>query len=374
MSLTAFLNGQRVSAMALGRLEWEALRGSKPQIELPDCRCAGFMRISKLGTQHFVHAKGATNCTSAAESDEHDYFKHQIADAISKAGWSPQIEANDPGGCWRADVMAVRAAVRVAFEVQLSTITFAELSRRHERYRSTGIHAIWFYGPSAFGVQCPPESDIPLFPLGKQNYNFWQPSSAQAPDDVRIGDRQLGLTEAVISLLSGHFRLCSVRRQTTVQSIAIFEFAYCWACQRGFHIYSLMECGGSCGNEPSASEDSGNPLSLNKAGAPWIVQRVREFAAKNPQLNLEVSYPEWLYAESSRRRHFTFPCFHCGALIASEIYEQLLFSGECMQDPNYAIRQVARITLNRREALIDSKHWCYSTSRRFCGPAINRTQ
>jgi hypothetical protein len=56
MPLSAYVNGERQIASLLNQSEWEDLRTKKPAIELGCCRGRGFMRVSKLGTQHFVHA------------------------------------------------------------------------------------------------------------------------------------------------------------------------------------------------------------------------------------------------------------------------------------------------------------------------------
>jgi hypothetical protein len=105
---------------------------------------------------------------------------------------------------------------------------------------------------------------------------------------------------------------------------------------------------------------------LKDAGAPWIVRKVRQFVATHPEMNLMVSYPGWHWAQSSRRKHFTFCCFHCGALIASEIFEQLLEDDRCMQSPEYFLGHVATIPLRTKREFIDSPHWCFSPDHRFC--------
>lgn len=105
---------------------------------------------------------------------------------------------------------------------------------------------------------------------------------------------------------------------------------------------------------------------LKKAGAPWIVRKVQQYVANHSEMDLSVSYPGWYWAQSSRRKHFTFCCFHCGALIASEIFEQLLEDNECMQSPEYFLGPIKTIPLRTKQEFIDAPHWCYSEVHRFC--------
>lgn len=88
------------------------------------------MRVSKLGTQHFVHAWRADMCTTAPESAEHLLLKSTILRAVQVAGWNGDVEVCSPDGAGRVDVMATKDSLRVAFEVQLSAIPFSQLAAR----------------------------------------------------------------------------------------------------------------------------------------------------------------------------------------------------------------------------------------------------
>ena len=78
------------------------------------------MRVSKLGTQHFVHARRSDACTSAPESAEHLLLKSIILVAVRNAGWDGDVEVCSQEGGWRADVMASKDKLRVAFEVPIN--------------------------------------------------------------------------------------------------------------------------------------------------------------------------------------------------------------------------------------------------------------
>jgi hypothetical protein len=171
----------------------------------------------------------------------------------------------------------------------------------------------------------------------------------------------------VCALLNRQFRHCAKQRITTVEGITIFQFHECWACHRDFHVFCPTECRASCDERLRLGEFQDwitNPL--KDAGAPWIIRKVEQFVAAHPEMNLIVSYPGWRWAQSSRRKHFTFCCFHCGALVASEIFEQLLEYNECMQSPEYFLGQITTIPLRTNQEFIDAPHWCYSKKHHFC--------
>ena len=117
------------------------------------------MRVSKLGTQHFVHARRSDSCTSALETAEHLLLKSIILRAVRETGWNGDVEVCGPNGAWRADVMATKGSLQVAFEVQLSAIPFAELAARQQAYADGGVRGCWFYGYRALNPTPPAETD-----------------------------------------------------------------------------------------------------------------------------------------------------------------------------------------------------------------------
>jgi len=181
----------------------------------------------------------------------------------------------------------------------------------------------------------------------------------------------LPLSEAAAALLKRQFRRCTKQRITTAEGITIFRFHECWACHRDFDVFCPTERSASCSDHPPADEFQNWITSpLKDAGAPWIIRKVQQYVAAHPGMNLMVSYPGWHWAQSSRRKHFTFCCVHCGALIASEIFEQLLEDNRCMQSPEYFLGPVTTIPLRTERELIDSPHWCYSKVHCFCSSPV----
>jgi hypothetical protein len=372
MPLSAYINGERQIAPLLDSSEWEALRATRPAIELGCCRSRGFMRVSKLGTQHFVHARRSDACTSAPESAEHLLLKSIILVAVRNASWDGDVEVCSQEGGWRADVMASKDRLRVAFEVQLSTIPFFELAARQQAYSDSGVRGCWFYGYGALNPPAPTKTDMPVFPFSYGINNPVAPSKrGMPPDQVRIGSHEMPLPEAVSALLNRQFRRCAKQHVTTSEGITIFRFHECWACHRDFDVFCPTQCSATCDDRlPADQSEDWITSPLKDAGAPWIIRKVQQYVAAHPEMNLMVTYPGWHWAQSSRRKHFTFCCFHCGALIASEIFEQLLEDNECMQSPQYCLGTITTIPLRTKQELIDSPHWCYSKIHRFCSEAV----
>ncbi len=372
MPLAAFINEKRLVAPLIAAHEWESLRQSKPRINLCCCNSKGFMRVSKLGTRHFVHARKPDDCTSGPESEQHQYLKSLVAVACRDAGWDADVEVCDTDGKWRADVMATRGARRVAFEIQLSPISFPELERRQRAYETNDVRGCWFYGLGALTTIPPVESNIPLFPL-RTDHDIPIVSRADGnsafADQVQIGSQRMSLKQGVISLLRGHFRLCTSQRVATVKVIFILRFSRCFSCGKDFDIFSVMENDAYCGGEPSMDyPGTWHAASLYKSGAPWIIEKVKRFIETNREMNLMVSAPDWYTAKSSRRRHYTFCCYHCGALIGSEVFEQLLENGICGHDDSYHLDKIATIPLSHNVSEQNNLHWCFSELHQFCDP------
>ncbi len=373
MPLVANVNGKRQIASLLDASDWEEIRAQKPAIELCCCRTRGFMRISKLGTQHFVHSRRPESCTTAPESAEHLFLKDLILRSVKHAGWDADVEVCDPDGRWRADVLASRGNLRIAFEVQLSTIPFSELTARQQAYADSFVRGCWFYGYGAVNPPPPIQTDIPVFPLGFSGVNpFPAFRTGQPPDCVSIGNQELQLTEGVRALLQHQFRRCSKQRVTTAEGITIFRFHECWACQRDFDVFCPTECSTLCNDHLPICDWMARPL--KDAGAPWIVRKVQQYVWAHQELNLMVSYPGWYWAQSSRCNHFTFCCFHCGTLNASDIFEQLLRDNECVQNSEYCLQPIVTIPLRTKREIIDAPHWCYSEIHRFCSEPDQQNQ
>jgi hypothetical protein len=365
--ITAIVNGELRDASLFNEEHWQALKESRPVIQMSCCGAAGFMRESSLGTQHFVHCKPSESCTSGPETPEHEDLKKIVANAAQKLGWKVKIEAPDPNGKWRADVLATRDQFKVALEIQLSPITAEKIQRRHETYRASGIRARWFLGKDAWTA-------LYSLPDGFHAFHLWpHPSDEPGPPTV-LDLNHLPLPDAVSALLKGHFRFCQQERVTTVEGVTILRLEQCFRCKCAFDIFTLSADQGRCDRDPDLLDpqhdyETGESMtftspgqSWSSTGAPTIVRAVQRFVAANPHLKLSVSYPSWHKIGSPPQNMYTFSCVHCGAILDRYDLENMVRYGN--HSPR--ITPIASITLQKEETFVGKKHWCYSPRRRFC--------
>lgn len=155
MPFKALVNGRLRAAWEYDDAEWEALReevrAGTSNIFLPCCREAGypgrgFQRTSPRGTRHFYHAPDPLNpCVSKGESAEHLELKWQILQACRDLGCrDTDLEVDYK--TFRADVSCKSLTIpykTIAFEIQLSSITYEELVRRNNLYAANGIFCVW---------------------------------------------------------------------------------------------------------------------------------------------------------------------------------------------------------------------------------------
>lgn len=175
MPLRAVLDGKEIFAFTYDEQQWRELKKvyRAHQLLTYCCDQRAIPKASKLGTRFFAHAR-EDGCATAPETQEHLYLKTIFARAAIEAGWHVAIE--QPGGtpdgeAWIADVLCQKGSARVAVEIQWSSQTLEEFARRQERYRSSGVRALWLYrikGNRRLGsALLPTVNELPLFGLRK---------------------------------------------------------------------------------------------------------------------------------------------------------------------------------------------------------------
>ena len=150
MPLTASCREDIVDAAICSDDEFARVYRVRPRVPLNcrECGASVHAKESRYGLRFFAHDPKTSGCTGAGESPEHRALKHWIAGVVRRLGWAALPEEgprpSDVGG-WRADMLAVSpdGARRVAFEVQLATMTAAEGAERTERYERDRIETVW---------------------------------------------------------------------------------------------------------------------------------------------------------------------------------------------------------------------------------------
>jgi hypothetical protein len=200
MPLSALIEEELVCAPLLDEQRWQELKGHP--VQLQPCGHRGFGRVSRLGTQHFVHERDS-GCEHS-ESAEHLHLKAVIAMAANAAGWQAATEV--PGEGFVADVMAIAEQRRVAFEVQRSKQILREYQHRQERYRRAEVRCVWFAKSVPAGYVA--NEQLPLFVVSGWN----------GEPQVVVAGRIMPVTHMVGSLLAGQVswrHTVAVQRETS---------------------------------------------------------------------------------------------------------------------------------------------------------------
>lgn len=150
MPLTAVHEDAVIDATICSDGEFSRVHRVRPRALLlcRECGATLHAKESKQGLRFFAHDPQQSGCTSVGESPEHRALKRWIAVAVREVGWTALLEegpsAGDQGG-WRADLLAIspEGTRRVAFEVQLASMTATEGAERTERYERDRIETVW---------------------------------------------------------------------------------------------------------------------------------------------------------------------------------------------------------------------------------------
>lgn len=143
MPLRAKLNDEELIATRIPDERWAFLKSSKAVPILSCCSSEAYLRVSPLGTKHFVHKHKAGTCYWQSETYEHLRVKEEILTACWDAGWNAVPEVK--GDNWIADVVASRDTQNVVFEIQISGIAWQEIKERHQSYKNAGLSDFWFF-------------------------------------------------------------------------------------------------------------------------------------------------------------------------------------------------------------------------------------
>lgn len=227
------------------------------------------------------------------ESAAHQGAKQVIAEACAAAGFAVTLEAAGSG--WRADVLAERGAVRLAFEVQWSPLALSATLERQARYAADGVRGCWFFrrapggAPTAHDAM-PARRDLPLFQVV---------ANADASFQAYVNQRLLDLGGFVASLVAGQVRFCEQAAFPPALEAEFGLFALaCPACGRAaFTPKPIGPIAAACGAlltaEPAwaraalAGQASAAALSAAAGGLPVMLgDRCPQCAAPAPERTL----------------------------------------------------------------------------------------
>jgi Competence protein CoiA-like family len=358
MPLRAFIDGHEVIAPLVREEEWQTLRrkvrSKIANVQMACCKAKGHLRISKLDTKHFVHTRGV-QCDWAPETLYHLRAKQEIIEACHEAGFEARPEVS--GTDWRADVLATKGNVRIAFEVQWSNQTEEETRERQLRYEKVGIRCCWFMRKPPEVLVEEPIKAIPVFQLSVVDDKLLQ---------VSLNRNTWPLYEFTKSLLSKRIRYCTSATLDSVQRVTIvFYETSCWRCGNRSHMYYLDEpyrtrCG--------ISRDSIEGLAIKYSECPEeltteIVAAVEKFLISDEVLGLRVGKIKRRFSRTAGRSYNSFGCPKCDAIFG-EWYrrvEQLYAGYEKENAP-----AIFQTEVSCRPISAPHTHWCFPNGSVFC--------
>ncbi len=376
MPLSALIDDLEYIAPLRGDEEWKLLKNSistgHKKIVMKCCYSPGWMRISKLGTKHFYHAV-ATDCTWEKESAEHLYAKAEILLACSQAGYEAKAEVS--GLDWRADVLATKDKIKIAFEVQWSNQTLEQTHERQSKFIRDGIRGCWFFRKPPFTK---PSHDLPMFRIVlNESNNCFEVIINRASNQKKIE-----LKCFIQHLLGGEIRYCEGWKMAAQQEVCVlFTPIECWKCQKNFNIYHIVnpyktECGIEM--EESIVAAYSRRQILDKF-EPEIMKAVKDFLANPEGKSLQLGQIKKRYSHTRTESYLSFGCPSCDAIVGDFYISENLSNYQSRLDPNPAQFNV-KLTVPNPVVIIPQDeddnfqdylaHWCYSEKGDFCSPKI----
>ncbi len=330
MSLTASLYGDVFDTTVCSYIEWSTIHKTRPRppLRCRECEEPMHAKVSKHGLRFFAHDRGQSNCGGDGEGPEHRAMKRLLADLIRSAGWEALLEegprSEDKGG-WRADVLAVdrTSSRRVAFEVQLATMTEEEGRVRTDKYSTDGVETVWFtsrHTPWLFAV---PGVRISGFDQERPCVPSVNRGFVSSEQGLHYGNTTIPLS----SLVSGYLRASIVSRRINYLND---EYPFGTSTRSRFHSIAtallttkdaaLLDADQRRMEEELARENQrrANIEALNKRQAnllPEVVRTAERVKAVNEVVSVGIktsfTYPDhWMPghpAEGSERTAFGIP-------------------------------------------------------------------
>ena len=172
LPLRATIDGNDIHAFEFTNEKWDSFKASYKKLNplMPCCGILAIPKTSKLGNFFFAHKKTGV-CHTEPESAEHIFLKSVIAKVAIEAGWAVTTEFRGisiSGDEWVADILCRKGKAVVALEVQLSAITYKDLTARTERYKLSNVRAAWFVDELKFkDWKSKSHKNLPIFGISR---------------------------------------------------------------------------------------------------------------------------------------------------------------------------------------------------------------
>jgi hypothetical protein len=357
MPLRAIVDGVECLAPLIGDDQWHALRtrvqSKAADVRLPCCGAAGHLRVSKNGTRHFFHARTA-DCAWKPETESHLLAKNEIVLGCADARWEAKTEVGGPD--WRADVLATRGNVRIAFEIQWSSQTEKETRLRQSRYKVNGVRCCWFFRkPPAVLIERS-ERALPVFQL-------LHDATARQIGVCHL-DRIHRLRDFAKAMLTGQVRFCERISLAPLQRMKIvFYDVPCWNCKFVGHDYHVEDNFRTpCGIEGGRIYESAGGPELQFE--PQIVAAVQDFLRTDAARDLRVGTIKQRYSRTREKRYPSVGCARCDAIFGN-FHKTVNRANAEYSRTGPPVSFEVSITCSGRQT-IECPHWCSPTNGQFC--------
>lgn len=357
MPLRAFLNGQEIISLEYSDNQWSELKSklkkNNTSLTLPCCSQAGFLRTSSKGLKHFVHAKSDGTCDWQPETSEHLKSKVEIIKACHENNWKaiPEFSEND----WRADVLAIKDDMRIAFEVQWSKQTMEETNFRQQRYKESNVRGCWFFRSAPKELTRYDKSIVAI----KETPSFKIQKEDNGEISVAFNERNIPLKDFVDSLLKRKIKFCEHYRLQPKQEVGIVIFeTSCWKCKKAQHSYTVDQhlktiCNGDM--YLVGSMWSGDDLDRN----PVVINAVKEIMRAEPEV--KIGEVKVRYSHTIHNSYLSHGCYYCDALFGD--FHLTTDKMDGLNDPN---KRIFKKLLELGKIKQGGNHWCGVGSGEFC--------
>ena len=354
MSLKAILDGKEIIGELMDYQAWANLK-----IEVKDgsvtlttvcCHNECFPRESKLGTRHFVHRKGTDCGFGKGETFEHMLLKARILRGCRDAGY--EVDTEEEGDGWRADVLAKNDKWKFAFEIQWSPQTYEETVERQLRYEKADIRCAWIFrkmpDQSASTIVHQPQKYIPMFQVEWDMYD--RPEICGL--DVETFAKEL---------LLSHFCLCERVMLEPVQ-IIMLEIAEtsCWKCKRNYHVIHFNKHDSPLVDIHGGKHDDWDDIFPDGVEySPIVIDALNMYKRTAKGRKYAIGEIKPRYSHTEKKTYVSQGCPYCDALNGRFYLEMEWHELEFIGHLYLAIPLP-------ENSSIEGTHWCHSENKHFC--------
>jgi len=343
MPLRGIIDAKERISVKINDDEWLDLKSKARKglssITLPCCHHPAFLRTSSKGLKHFVHAKGVSNCDGKPETVEHLKSKIEIFEACEENGWNATLEYSEND--WRADVLATKDEMRIAFEVQWSKQTIEETNFRQKRYAESKVRGCWFFRTLPEKFISEDIEEIPAFSMQKDQHGEIV---------IRFYHEYVPIRGFVDRLLKRKIKYCKNYRSFPKQEIVIEVYGIkCWKCKNDVHLYTVTPRLKSCCGIMQ--------LVANVDFHPNIIEAVKELCSSEGFIIGEIKDR---YSRIRRKSYASIGCYYCDAILGDASIEDSFL--RIRDSERYFRRMVDLGNVIKKFG----GHWCYNENEEFC--------